>query len=73
MKLELAKGVNDTDPEKKPIELNVMDALRTVFELYGYTPLDTPILERYDVLAAKYAGGSEILKDYDVQAINHPD
>tara|TARA_Y100000310_G_scaffold328702_1_gene397256 strand:+ start:77 stop:1312 length:1236 start_codon:yes stop_codon:yes gene_type:complete len=63
MKLQLAKGVKDTDPEDKIVRQEVGDTLRKVFELYGYAPLETPILERYDVLSAKYAGGSEILKE----------
>jgi len=34
-----------------------------VFELYGYNPLETPVIERFEVLASKYAGGEEILKE----------
>ncbi len=63
MKLQLAKGVKDTPPEEKIIQLKVVDTLRKVFELYGYAPLETPVLERFDVLASKYSGGSEILKE----------
>ncbi|HIC95032.1 TPA: histidine--tRNA ligase, partial [Candidatus Bipolaricaulota bacterium] len=29
----------------------------------GFNPLETPIVERWEVLAAKYAGGEEILKE----------
>src|SRR3989344_4982677 len=63
MKLQLAKGVKDTPPEEKILQLKVVDTLRKNFELYGYSPLETPILERYDTLASKYAGGSEIIKE----------
>jgi histidyl-tRNA synthetase len=31
--------------------------------MYGYNPLETPAFERYDILASKYAGGAEILKE----------
>ena len=41
----------------------IVSTLRGVFELYGFSPLETPILERLDVLSAKYAGGAEILKE----------
>ncbi|MBI5064230.1 MAG: hypothetical protein HZB87_12410, partial [Desulfatitalea sp.] len=34
-----------------------------MFELYGFAPLETPIIEKFDVLASKYAGGAEILKE----------
>ena len=37
--------------------------LKGVFELYGYNPLETPVLERYETLTSKYAGGEEILKE----------
>src|SRR3989338_1836852 len=63
MKLELAKGVKDTSPEEKILQLEILDKLRKVFELYGYVPLETPILERYETLSSKYAGGAEILKE----------
>ena len=59
MKLETAKGVRDFPPEEKIIRQQIMDKLKTVFEKYGYSPLETPIIERYDVLAAKFAAGEE--------------
>jgi histidyl-tRNA synthetase len=34
-----------------------------VFQLYGFQPATTPILEIWEVLASKYAGGEEILKE----------
>ncbi len=37
--------------------------LRFVFEKYGYAALDTPALENWGTLAAKGAGGDEILKE----------
>jgi len=49
--------------EKKIIKNSVVDALKEIFELYGYSPLETPILERYETLKEKYAGGAEILKE----------
>jgi len=58
-----AKGTRDFAPEDKIIRERVVQALRETFEEYGYSPLETPILCRYDLLSAKYAGGSEILKE----------
>jgi histidyl-tRNA synthetase len=45
-----------------PLE-RIKVTLRGIFEQYGVSPLDTPAIEREEVLAAKYAGGSEILKE----------
>ncbi|MGE3278737.1 MAG: histidine--tRNA ligase [Candidatus Altimarinota bacterium] len=37
--------------------MNVLDTIRSVFESYGYLPLETPIVERMEVLTAKFAVG----------------
>jgi len=63
MKLQTAKGVRDFGPELKIIREELVTALKDVFEQYGFSPIETPILERYDVLSSKYAGGAEILKE----------
>ena len=63
MKLQLPKGTKDIPVEKKIVKNKVVNTLRKVFEIYGYSPLETPILERYETLSGKYAGGSEILKE----------
>ncbi len=63
MELMNARGTRDFPPEDKIVRQKVIDILRNVFELYGFSPLETPIIERTDVLAAKYAGGAEILKE----------
>src|SRR3989338_8231598 len=61
--IELAKGTKNINSEQKLVRNKVMNVLVKVFELYGYLPLETPTLQRYDVLASKYAGGAEILKE----------
>ena len=58
-----AKGTRDFAPEDKIVRQQVLDRLRTIFELYGYSPLETPMIERYEVLSSKFAGGDEILKE----------
>jgi histidyl-tRNA synthetase len=63
MTLQLPKGTRDFKPEEAIIRNKIVDTLKEVFELYGYNPLETPAFERYDVLASKYAGGAEILKE----------
>lgn len=59
MKLQLPKGMRDFDPEDKILRDSIISSLKDVFELYGYIPLETPILERYDILSAKFAAGEE--------------
>lgn len=63
MLLQLPKGTRDFSPEEKILRDKVINTLKEVFELYGYAPLETPILEKFDVLSSKYAGGAEILKE----------
>ncbi len=58
-----AKGTKDIMPEDKIVVDSIVDIIKNVFESYGYNPLDTPLLERFEVLSSKYAGGSEILKE----------
>ena len=65
MKLLTARGVQDSPPEEKIIKNKVVDTLREVFQLYGFAPLETPIIERYETLTAKFAAGeaSDALKE----------
>ncbi len=63
MTLQLPKGTRDFKPEEAIARNKIISTLKDVFELYGYSPLETPAFERYDVLASKYAGGEEILKE----------
>src|SRR3989338_2827287 len=58
-----AKGTRDIAGEDSILRREIVAALRSVFELYGFNPLETPVLERYETLASKYAGGEEILKE----------
>ena len=57
------KGTKDYMPEEQYVRNEIKKKVESVFECYGYLPLETPILCYYDMLASKYAGGSEILKE----------
>ena len=61
--LKNVKGTFDFLPEEQITRNKITDELKKTFELYGYLPLETPILCYFDLLASKYAGGSEILKE----------
>ena len=63
MELFTAKGMQDLMPEEKMLFDETADRIIEAFRLYGFVPLDTPVIERMDVLGAKYAGGEEILKE----------
>jgi histidyl-tRNA synthetase len=58
-KLMLPKGMRDRHPADKILQMKVLDVIREVYELYGYSPLETPLVERLDVLTAKFAAGEE--------------
>jgi len=59
MKLETAKGVRDFGPEQKILRNKIVENLTQVFELYGFSPFETPIIERAEVLTAKGGAGEE--------------
>lgn len=63
MDLQLPRGMRDFPPEEKILRDEVLATLKNVFELYGFSPLETPVVERWEVLSAKYSGGEEILKE----------
>lgn len=63
MKLENSKGTKDFAPEEKILRDEIITTLKSVFELYGFSPLETPILNRFELFENKYGGGSEILKE----------
>ena len=63
MELMNAKGVRDFAPKEKIMRQQVIDSLRSVFEEFGFNPIETPIIEKYELLSSKYAGGEEILKE----------
>jgi len=63
MQLRLPKGTKDIFPEEKIVQDYIVDTLKESFEIYGFQPLQTPLIEMFDILASKYAGGTEILKE----------
>jgi histidyl-tRNA synthetase len=46
--------MRDFLPQQMLVRQAVIDRFRTVFERYGFEPIDTPLLEYYEVLAGKY-------------------
>ena len=58
-----ARGTRDYLPEDQIPRQKIISQLKEVFELFGFSPLDTPAIERFETLSEKYAGGEEILKE----------
>ncbi len=58
MKIERAKGTRDFPPEEQILRQEAVGKIRQVFESYGFSPIETPVLERYDVLTAKFGAGT---------------
>ncbi len=63
LKLSNVKGTFDYYKDELIIRNKIIDTLKEVFLIYDYSPLETPILCTMELLASKYAGGSEILKE----------
>ena len=57
----LPRGMRDHLPEQLRPRLEVVERIRRIFELYGFQPLETPALERLDVLTGKYGEEGEKL------------
>lgn len=57
-------------PGEKRLELYLLDTIRKVFESYGFTPIETPAVERLEVLQAKENQGDNII--YGIQPILPP-
>lgn len=57
------KGTEDFFGKEQIIRNYIIDTLKNIFNNYGYLPLDTSILNNYDLLAYKYNDGAEILKE----------
>jgi histidyl-tRNA synthetase len=77
-KLQTLKGFRDFLPEMAKKRQFVQDIIKNTFELYGFSPLETPALEYKEVLLGKYGdeadklvytfqdkGGREVAMRYD--------
>jgi len=63
MKLLNVKGTTDFMPEDMIIRNKITSILRHNFEKYGYLPVETPIINYYDLLSYKYSDDAEILSE----------
>lgn len=63
IELKNLKGTFDFLPEQQSLRAKIMDVLKKNFAKYGYLPLETPILNDFDLLKYKYEDGAEILNE----------
>ena len=63
LELRNLKGTKDYLPAEQQLRNRIKNTLEGVFTRYGCRPLETPIICHHEVLAFKYAGGEEILKE----------
>lgn len=61
--LRSVKGTKNFMPQEQMIRNRIRRTLESVFEAYGCKPLETPMIQYYELLASKYGGGEEILKE----------
>ncbi|AKG24336.1 histidine--tRNA ligase [Calothrix sp. 336/3] len=57
-------------PGEKRLEVYLLDIIRKVYESYGFTPIETPAIERLEVLQAKGNQGDNII--YEIHPILPP-
>ncbi len=61
IKPSIPKGTRDFLPEQMLRRQFVINTIKTVFEKYGYEPLETPSIEKLQVLSGKYGEEGEQL------------
>jgi histidyl-tRNA synthetase len=77
----LPKGTRDFGPAQMAKRLFILDAIRKVFQKYGFQPLETPAMENLTTLTGKYGdegdqllfkilNSGEFLKDVDAQKLS---
>ena len=58
----LPKGTRDFGPQQMAQRTYILDTIRTVFQKFGFQPLETPSLENLSVLTGKYGDeGDQLL------------
>src|SRR4051812_23762256 len=64
----VASGFCDYPPRLAAVRWRVVDAFRRVAGRFGFDPIDTPHIERLEVLRGKGAVGEEVLRHlFEVQ------
>ncbi|MFP4568355.1 MAG: histidine--tRNA ligase [Candidatus Woesearchaeota archaeon] len=59
MTVQLAKGVKDYNFKEMIKRQELIEKLKNVFERFGFSPFESPIIERFDVLSSKFGAGAD--------------
>lgn len=62
-KFQPVKGMRDYMPGRMRRKQYIEDLCRSTFERYGFAPLQTPVVEYFDLLAAKGSAGEAIKEE----------
>ncbi|MFC2174640.1 histidine--tRNA ligase [archaeon] len=60
---QTVRGMRDLGPEEMKKRQFFWDKVRKAYESYGFSRLETPAVESFDLLSAKGGGGQEIKKE----------
>ena len=58
----VASGLRDLPPSASIPRERMLDSFRKTFALFGFLPIETPHIERMEVLTGKGAGSEEVLR-----------
>ncbi len=57
--LQPARGLRDFPPEIQILRKSVFERIEKIFQKYGFDPIETPIVEKWEVLKGKYGEEAE--------------
>jgi histidyl-tRNA synthetase len=73
MKPSLPQGTRDFGPDVVRKRQYILNTIRSVFDLYGYQPLETPALENLETLLGKYGDeGDKLIFKILNNGLDHP-
>src|SRR5579875_512236 len=59
------RGFRDFPPQQMILRQHVISIFQGVFERYGFEPIQTPILEYFDVLSSKYGEDEKLIYHFE--------
>ena len=77
IKPQIPKGFRDFLPQQKTLRQQVIKTIQSTFELFGFEPLETPVIEYASILEGKYGeDGEKLIYKFEdrgglILSINH--
>lgn len=62
---QVLKGMRDFPPDQMLVRQHVIESFRTVFERYGFEPIDTPVIEYLETLTGKYGEDEKLIYHFE--------